>query len=136
MTILLFRLWQWFWGLPQNLLGFLLMLYLRKDRRSEYRGCIITHWRNTGSMSLGMFLFLGNDKDPQVLVHEYGHTIQSMILGPLYLPVMGLPSFLWCNLAACRKLRKEKGISYYRFYPESTANFLGRMVTKEDCDLV
>ena len=136
MSIILFRLWQWIWGLPQNLLGLLLLIYHRKDRRSAYRGCVVIHWGIGGSMSLGMFLFLGNDNDPRVLVHEFGHSIQSMILGPLYLPVMGLPSFAWCNLPPCRKLRKEKAVSYYRFYPESTANFLGNLVTGEDCDLV
>ena len=87
-------------------------------------------------MSLGMFLFLGNTKDPRVLVHEYGHSIQSMILGPLYLPVIGIPSYVWCNLPHFRKLRREKGVSYYRFYPESNANYLGKLITKEDCDLV
>jgi hypothetical protein len=58
-----------------------------------------------------------------------------MILGPLFLPVMGLPSLLWCNLPACRRLRKEKGVSYYAFYPEKNANFFGRLVTKERCEL-
>lgn len=136
MNILLFRLWQWLWGLPQNLLGFLLMIYHRKNRRSAYRECVVIHWGGTGSMSLGMFLFLGNAKDPRVLVHEYGHSIQSLILGPLYLPVIGIPSFIWCNLPQFRKMRKETGVSYYRFYPESTANDLGKLVTHEDCDLV
>lgn len=136
MRTLLFCLWQWIWGLPQNLLGLILTIYHHDKRRSTYRGCIVTHWGGTGSMSLGMFLFWGNTKDPRVLVHEYGHSIQSMILGPLYLPVIGIPSFVWCNLPHCRKLRREKGVSYYRFYPESNANYLGKLITKEDCDLV
>lgn len=136
MNILLFCLWQWLWGLPQNLLGFLLMIYHCKNRRSTYRECVVIHWGGTGSMSLGMFLFLGNAKDPRVLIHEYGHAIQSLILGPLYLPVIGIPSFIWCNLPQFRKMRKETGVSYYRFYPESTANDLGKLVTHEDCDLV
>ena len=47
-------------------------------------------------MSMGMFLFLG-DHDKHVLVHEYGHSIQSCILGPLYLPVIGIPSLIWAS---------------------------------------
>jgi hypothetical protein len=62
--------------------------------------------------------------------------VQSLILGPLFLPVMGIPSFLWCNLPVCRRMRKEKGLSYYRFYPESTANRLGAWATGEKCELV
>jgi hypothetical protein len=85
-------------------------------------------------MSLGLYLFLGHGTNEQVCLHEFGHTVQSAILGPLYLPLIGLPSWLWCNLPVFRKLRKDKGISYYRFYPESTANWLGSKITGQPCD--
>ena len=64
MKIFFFRLWQWIWGFPQNLAGLLLMLYHKDKPRSTYRGCIVTHWGGTGSMSLGMFLFLGTGDGP------------------------------------------------------------------------
>ncbi len=135
MKTFLFHLWQWIWGLPQNLLGAIIYFVHRKCPRGRYRGCIVTHWDNGGSMGLGMFLFIGRNAGPQVFVHEFGHSIQSMLLGPLFLPVMGIPSFIWCNLPVCRRLRKTKGVSYYAFYPESTANRLGAWATKEACDL-
>ena len=134
MKTFFFRLWQWTWGLPQTLLGVIVYLVNRKMPHETYRGCIVTRWKQRGSLGVGMFLFLSTE-DPQVRVHEYGHSIQSMILGPLFLIIMGIPSFLWANLPPCRRLRKEKGVSYYRFYPESNANWLGRLVTKEHCDL-
>lgn len=134
MKTFLFRLWQWTWGLPQTLIGAVVYLICRKCLHDRYRGTVVTYWNQRGSLGVGMFLFLGCD-DPQVRVHEYGHAVQSMILGPLFLPVMGLPSLLWCNLPACRRLRKEKGVSYYAFYPEKNANFFGRLVTKERCEL-
>ena len=134
MKTVLFRLWQWTWGFPQTLLGFIIYLMHRNKPHEIYHGCIVTHWGAGGSLGVGMFLFLGKAGDPRVLVHEFGHSVQSAILGPLFLPVMGIPSFLWCNLPCCRKLRKEKGVSYYRFYPESTANYLGSLVTGEPCD--
>ena len=134
MKRLLFTLWQWTWGLPQNLLGVLLCFHHRNCPRSRYRSCTVVHWNQRGSMGLGCFLFMGSD-NPEVFVHEFGHSIQSMILGPLFLPVMGIPSFLWCNLPVFRRLRREKGISYYAFYPESTANSLGMLVTGEPCHL-
>ena len=135
MKTALFRLWQWTWGFPQNLLGLVIFLLHWSKPHSKYHGCIVTHWGGTGSMGLGMFLFLGDTNDPRILVHEFGHSIQSVLLGPLFLPVMGLPSFLWCNLPACCRLRKQKAISYYSFYPESTANSLGAMFSKRICDL-
>ena len=134
MKTFLFWLWQWTWGLPQTLIGVITYIICRKCPHDRYRGTVVTYWNQRGSMGVGMFLFLGCD-DPQVRVHEYGHAVQSMILGPLFLPIMGIPSFLWCNLPPCRKLRKEKGISYYRFYPESTANALGAWVTGDRCEL-
>ena len=135
----LFRLWQWTWGFPQSLLGLIYRLVYKNCPRTEYRGTIVTHWPKSGSMGVGMFLFLGTnggaEHKAQVLVHEFGHSVQSLILGPLFLPIMGIPSFLWANLPLCRRLRKEKGISYYKFYPERNANWLGQLVTKEKCGL-
>ena len=134
MKTILFRLWQWTWGFPQSLVGFLVYLSNRGKPVSHYRGCIVTHWDNRGSMGMGMFLFLGCD-DPQVRVHEFGHSVQSLILGPLFLPIMGIPSFLWCNIPYFQRMRREKHISYYRLYTESTANALGAWATGEKCDL-
>jgi len=135
----LFRLWQWTWGFPQTLAGAVIRLLNRKNPARVYHGCIVTRWKNTGSLGMGMFLFLSErsyDSQPQVQVHEFGHAVQSAILGPLFLPIMGIPSFLWCNLPPCRKLRREKGVSYYKLYTESTANRLGSLVSGEECTLV
>ncbi len=134
MKQLVFWLWQWTWGFPQSFIGLIVCLCNRKMPRERYRGCIVTRWNKRGSMGMGMFLFLGSE-DPQVRVHEFGHSVQSLIFGPLFLPVMGIPSFLWCNLPVCRRMRTEKGISYYRFYPESTANRLGSWASGETCGL-
>jgi hypothetical protein len=84
---------------------------------------------------MGMFLFIDPKNPPQIIVHEFGHAVQSAILGPLFLPIMGIPSILWCNLPPCRKFRRDKKFSYYRFYPESTANRLGTLFCGEECDL-
>ena len=72
-----------------------------------------------------------DDEIPQrLLVHEYGHTIQSLIFGPLYLIIMGIPSTLWGFLPSCQK-KRNGGISYFSFFTERFANYLGEMVTKE-----
>lgn len=135
MKTVLFWLWQWIWGLPQSVLASVLFLMCRNCPRSRYRESVVVHWKRSGSLGLGIFLFLGTaatgDRAGEVLTHEYGHAIQSLILGPLFLPVIGLPSFLWCNLPCAKKHRKEKGVSYYRFYTESSANKLAHLVTGE-----
>lgn len=138
MKTVLFRLWQWTWGFPQTLFGCLLYLLHRDSPHEAYHGCVVTYWKHNMSLGVGMFLFLSKyhyDLEPRMLVHEFGHSIQSAILGPLFLPVMGIPSILWGLLPWTVRMREEKGISYYAFYPESTANYLGALVTKESCDL-
>lgn len=124
---------QFTWGLPQNIIGFLLT---RKYKESEsfFGARIYYHNDNWGGISLGMFIIMNANKGKEwidsIKVHEYGHSIQSIILGPFYLLVVGLPSLIWCNAKRYIKLRKEKGVSYYAFYPEKWANYLGTKVTK------
>jgi hypothetical protein len=138
MKKVLFRIWQWTWGFPQTLIGAILYCIHKNQPHSQFHGCVVTYWDLQGSLGVGMFLFIDKGhyaQTPQILVHEFGHAVQSAILGPLFLPIMGIPSFLWCNLSPCRKLRREKGVSYYSFYPEHTANRLGAWATGETCSL-
>ncbi len=65
----------------------------------------------------------------RLLVHEYGHTIQSLILGPLFLIIIGIPSALWAFFGG--RKRKEKQIPYGAFFTEKWANNLGERVTGE-----
>jgi hypothetical protein len=53
--------------------------------------------KNIGAVSLGQYIFIFSDygKDEmRIIKHEYGHTRQSHILGPLYLLVVGVPSII------------------------------------------
>ena len=86
-------------------------------------------------MGLGMFIFISesamaDEHREFTLMHEYGHTVQSIILGPLFLPVIGLPSLLWAGLPVFLRYRERRGVSYYSFYPERWANFLGERAVK------
>lgn len=109
-------------------------------------GAVITEWNDKSSVSLGMFVFVTkepyfydklkdeytkDDLSKRLLVHEYGHTIQSLILGPLYLIIIGIPSTLWGFLPNLNKKRKEEQISYFAFFTEAWANRLGEKVTGE-----
>lgn len=145
MKILLYRFFQCTWGLPQTILGFFVFLLNIKAEHFSYHGAVVTKWKNKSSVSLGMFVFVTDEPffyeklktqyskeelGNRLLVHEYGHTIQSLILGPLYLIVMGIPSTLWGFLPSCNKKRKQQQISYFSFFTEHWANVLGERVTK------
>lgn len=134
----LYILLQCTWGIPQTLVGFILFLrYINKDH-SLYHGSILTKWDRTDGISLGLFIFAPNDKGvskslgehyKRMTVHEYGHTIQSLILGPLYLPIVGIISFLWSTLPIFKRLRKEKNLPYSYCITESWADKLGEKFT-------
>lgn len=110
------------WCLPQNIVGliFLIINLLRGKIVGRYKGSFL--WDSDGSsVSLGYFRFVCNyphaDLLDKIHRHEYGHTLQSYILGPLYLILVGLPSIIWCNCFG--KYRKKHNIDYYDVYPEN-----------------
>lgn len=126
---LLFYLVQFTWGLPVNLIGAALWLALFKGHKHErFKNAFVTYVPgNMGGISLGLFIFISADKEAgwtsDTRIHEYGHTVQCLILGPLYLPVILLPSAVWYNFFD--GYRKRKHISYYRLFCESQADRLG-----------
>lgn len=144
MRRILYWVWQCTWGCLQSILGLLVFLVHIRDKHFLYHGAVITQWNGQSSVSLGLFVFVTNkpyfyeklkdrytleDLSQRLLVHEYGHTIQSLILGPLYLIVMGIPSTLWGFLPSLSRKRKKSGLSYFSFFTEKWANQLGEKVT-------
>ncbi|MFA5625170.1 MAG: hypothetical protein WC966_08985 [Bradymonadales bacterium] len=55
------------------------------------------------------------------IAHERGHQRQSRLLGPLYLPIVGIPSLAF-NIASRYSHKIAKG--YYRRFPENWADKL------------
>ena len=150
MSDMIFTIIQWTWGFPQTAAGAVLFLHHRNRpgvQHFRWHGSSVTVWKSPASVSLGKFIFLTDDplyyyphlrgkisRDEalkQLLVHEYGHTIQSLALGPLYLFAVGLPSMLWSRLPRMQKRRRERKISYYSAPFERGANRLGEIVTGE-----
>lgn len=144
MKIYIYRIWQCTWGILQTFLGLVLFLKHYQNKHYRYHGAVVTVWKSKTSISLGMFVFVTSEPffakkfegkisveelSGRLLVHEYGHTIQSLILGPLYLILIGIPSTLWGFLLG--KKRKEKQIPYGAFFTEKWANSLGEYVTGE-----
>ncbi len=140
----LYLFMQLTWGFLQSLLGGILFLLHAKEEHFMYHGAVVTLWKSKSSLSLGLFIFMTEEpyfldklKDSfseeelsqRLLVHEYGHTIQSLILVPFYLPVMGIPSTLWGFLPNLHTKRRRQNISYFSFFTEKWANHLGEKVT-------
>jgi len=89
----------WVWQLPQNLLGLVALLVIRPERR-RLGGIGYWHFkpdtwlrRRLAGASLGAFIIAPESRGMETLVrHEWGHCLQSRLLGPLYLLAIGLPS--------------------------------------------
>lgn len=125
----LFYFVQFTWGLPVNAISGLIYLFMRKKYRTErFKNAFITYIPgNWGGLSLGLFIFMAEGKAEgwtnNTKIHEYGHTIQCLLLGPLYWVVVALPSAIWCNFF--ENYRKKNNVSYYKLYCESWANSWG-----------
>lgn len=137
----LFLFWQFTWGFLQSIVGAVLFVIFSKNRHRLFHGAIMTEWDFDSSVSLGAFIFVSDkfsyirqglmlqDEIDRLAVHEYGHTIQSAFLGPIYLLVIGIPSAIWANLPYFEKKRRRTGQSYYDFIVENNANKLGSKFT-------
>lgn len=123
-------------GIIQTLMGLCYFIISIKYPHEFYHGAVLTRRPGIGGVSLGLFIFANDDNSAgmsgKIAVHEFGHTIQSLILGPLYCLLIVPESMLWCALPPLRRFRQDRGISYYSFYTESWANKLGRAVLGEE----
>lgn len=145
---LLYAFVQLTWGFFQSLLGLVVFIVYLNAPHDRYYGSIRTHWPLRGGISLGLFIFTPDERKmsshsssytkkkwvdycERVSVHEFGHTIQSLILGPLYLPTVGLISLAWARAKYFRQKRQKHNIPYSACWTERWANNLGECVLKQ-----
>lgn len=130
----LFILLQCTWGIGATLLGLIVFLIYRGCRHTIYHGAVDTRWDKPGmGLSLGLFVFTpegDSGYSEELRVHEFGHCIQSLFLGPLML-VVGVISVTWNKLPYFRKLRERKDIPYTACFVESWASRWGELATGE-----
>ena len=134
----IFVLLLFFWEFPQNMLGLIILAIWKakgnvlKIEKAGHRRFIETP--RTG-VSLGWMVFWtpsGNRfarYTNDCLMHEYGHSLQSVMLGPLYLLVIGIPSI---SRNIYGRWHKRKHGCNWKFYfdgfPENWADKLGGVI--------
>lgn len=118
------------WQLPQNLLGLIMLLFMKPYVSKEnYKGVTyVISKKMAGGISLGNYVILSNKYKSKNISkktwdHEYGHTRDSKMFGPLYLIVIGLPSLIWAWMYGTIIKPTQNG--YYKFYTEKRADRLG-----------
>lgn len=113
------NLLMWLWQFPQNMLALCIegILCGAAYREGIVGGNTMIYNDVLPIMSLGNYIFVDTMSSQKSIQHEFGHSKQSDILGPLYLIVVGIPSLLH-NIVHC--LCSKIGIkwNYYSFYTE------------------
>lgn len=125
---ILFYLVNWIWAFPQSFLGLFVFLYCKckcNNTNILSNGIILTNWDSTAGLSLGMFVFVNPKADYDTIKHETGHTVQSLIFGWLWLILFGIPSLIWAGIHKPTSIK-----SYYWFYTEKLADYLGKVDRK------
>lgn len=122
------------WQLPQHIValiyfGYLVMMCKDLGVDSRYKQAIVIPCVMRGAITLGNYVFVGlNSEYKETVKHELGHTIQSKILGPLYLIIIGIPSITYCGLRRLFPSLRKKNC--YDFYTEKWANNLSEKYIK------
>ena len=80
------------WQVPQNLLGLGVIFFSRAKPTSGIK----PYWNAKANFGISLGNYIISDSgDKKTLLHEAGHQKQSLMLGPLYLLIIGLPSISW-----------------------------------------
>ena len=122
------------WQLPQHIVaiiyfGYLVMMCKDLGVDSRYKQATVIPCIMRGAVTLGNYVFIGlNSEYKETVKHELGHTIQSKILGPLYLIVIGIPSITYCGLRRLLPSLRKK--NYYDFFFLFSANYLSKKYIK------
>lgn len=121
----LIKLVRWIWELPQCLLGIILIKWYKAEYISTYKKIrFYLTSKISGAISCGLYVIIHPDSyaDKNTVLHEWGHTKQSLYFGWLYLPIIGLHSSIHAlvHSKVCNKLQK-----YTHYWTEKWANKLG-----------
>ena len=119
------------WELPQTLLavGVLAIKGRKFSSVSAHKTALIIYLNNVRfGVSLGRIIIIDSDyKGHTIIEHEHGHSLQSLMLAWLYLPIVGISSGAR-NLWFRTHKKSILGKGYYDAFPENWADKLGGVV--------
>ena len=129
----LFYILQFTWGLPLNLIGFLvaLILIILGKKPKKHKWCYYFEiGKNWGGFELGLFFLVDKNPTESIKNHELGHAIQNCWWGPLFLIVIWIPSMIryqYRNII--KKIKPHKKLKPYNsIWFEGEATKLGESV--------
>lgn len=135
--VMMIKLILTIWQLPQELIGFCMTRHPRsiatyfksgKTLRVYYTDNVFGAGVSLGEYIILDYTYYAGKQNSVTIKHEYGHSIQSKILGPLYLPTVGIVSIarnIWDRLFHKDWDLRRRLKWYYSAWPESWADKLG-----------
>lgn len=138
--IALFYLLSFTWGILWTLVGLLVLAFVYIFMREQVhifpvsgRICILFKEKKFGGISLGIVYMVDANNKTTTHTHEIGHTVQNMFMGPLFIPLVAIPSGiryqLWGRIRERFYEKHSYYPSYYDIWFESQANRLGMAYT-------
>jgi hypothetical protein len=131
----LYYLIHWTWGFITSFIG--LCVYIPSKllgcKTYRYRKAICIVWPGSfGGCELGMF-FVRGEHNESVCAHEYGHSIQTLVLGPLMLFIISIPSCIryWYRKGYKKVTKQPCKTGYDDIWFEGQATKLGNMANEE-----
>ena len=125
----LYYLLSYTWGFIMTFIGLvisLVLLVFKKKPQKYHRIYYFEVGEAWGGLEMGQMFLTDNSPSETLKYHEYGHTFQNAILGPLFPLLVGIPSALryW--------YRELFNITYPRYdaiWFEGSATDIGEIVT-------
>jgi hypothetical protein len=122
------KLFVLIWEIIQNTVGWIEFKYHHLKIDHRFKNSYIIYIDYFDSHVLGKYIFINPKTDENIILrHEYGHRVQSIILGPFYLFLIFIPSFL--HYLIFEKSGKDWS-EYYKFYTENWADNLTKKKEK------
>lgn len=121
------------WGIFMTLLGYILLLILwpfgKIKRYCNYTLYLEFKWNTGWGFSIGTVFFVTKNPTKELLEHEFGHTVQYAIYGPLTPFLVSIPSivrYYYRHIYYIRiKSMRPKSL-YDDIWFEGTATHLGK----------
>lgn len=123
------------WGIIMTLIGYIVAFVLImldilpiKYNQVSYFELGKEPW---GGVSLGMiFIRDTNERDISIEPHEYGHTFQNAVLGPLFPFLVAIPSAIRYWYQVIREKKGLKNKPYDCIWFEGSATDIGELIEK------
>ena len=120
---------SWTWGFLMTAVGCLVggFLSIFHDPYSHKHGWYFVVGEGWGGISIGPITIVSREYDRHTLDHEYGHSLQNCIYGPLTIFLVAIPSAVryWYRKYMKAVCPAKKLPSYYSIWFEAQASKWG-----------